>query len=365
MLVHRITDALARFHAHNKYRVIIASILITALFIPGIILIVGNVQPSLEQVLPQSVDEVSTLTSVRDQFSADLIYVVLEADYADDLRSESSVEYMSYLDSLIETEDHVLSVQSIADAVRKDDGSIPVFTSSIKSLLEDPSLSRLISSDGKTAIMIVQTDVGIEHGVVEELLSSIQRDIALAQSLNPGITVSLTGYPVIDKDTFTAIINDFLLITLVAFAVVAFIVYLTFRSFIKMISSLLVVLFSLIWTLGIVGYLGMQITIVSMVAAAMILGLGIDFGIHMVIEFSEHLKKRPVSALKSVFHELLGALTGASLTTAAGFLALLFGVLPAMQTLGIILAIGVLLTLVVSVFILPSYLVVFSGRFRQ
>ena len=44
---------------------------------------------------------------------------------------------------------------------------------------------------------------------------------------------------------------------------------------------------------------------------------------------------------------------GASLTTMAGFLALLFGVLPAMKTLGIILAIGIFTTLIGAIFLLP------------
>jgi len=39
-------------------------------------------------------------------------------------------------------------------------------------------------------------------------------------------------------------------------------------------------------------------------------------------------------------NELLRAMIAASLTTMAGFLALLFGVLPAMKVLGIILSIG-------------------------
>ena len=51
--------------------------------------------------------------------------------------------------------------------------------------------------------------------------------------------------------------------------------------------------------------------------------------------------------------ELLRAMLGASLTTSAGFLALLFGVLPAMKNLGIILALGIIFTLIGAVFLLP------------
>ena len=51
--------------------------------------------------------------------------------------------------------------------------------------------------------------------------------------------------------------------------------------------------------------------------------------------------------------ELLRAMIGASLTTMAGFLALLFGVLPAMKTLGVVLALGIMNTMLAAVFLLP------------
>src|SRR6056297_2934678 len=101
----------------------------------------------------------------------------------------------------------------------------------------------------------------------------------------------------------------------------------------------------------ITGYLGLTITVVSMVAAAMIMGLGIDFGIHFVHGFFENRKtKSSYDSLSEVMQELLRAMVGASFTTIAGFLALLFGVLPAMKTLGIILALGILNTLIGAIF---------------
>jgi len=60
--------------------------------------------------------------------------------------------------------------------------------------------------------------------------------------------------------------------------------------------------------------------------------------------------------------ELLRAMVGASLTTIAGFLALLFGVLPAMKNLGIILALGILTTLVSAIFMLPVLVYLYDTR---
>ena len=63
--------------------------------------------------------------------------------------------------------------------------------------------------------------------------------------------------------------------------------------------------------------------------------------------------------------ELLRAMLGASLTTMAGFLALLFGVLPAMKTLGIILAIGIFTTLIGAIFLLPVVIYLYDRKFVE
>jgi hypothetical protein len=102
-----------------------------------------------------------------------------------------------------------------------------------------------------------------------------------------------------------------------------------------------------------------------MVAAAMIMGLGIDFGIHMVHTYFENRKKHnSEEALEETMTELLRAMLGASLTTTAGFLALLFGVLPAMKTLAVILAMGILNTLLGAIFLLPVIVYLYDKKRR-
>ena len=64
----------------------------------------------------------------------------------------------------------------------------------------------------------------------------------------------------------------------------------------------------------------------------------------------KHSKNKTLEELNK---DLIRALVGSSLTTSAGFLALLAGVLPAMKNLGIVLAIGITVTLITSIFFLP------------
>ena len=95
-----------------------------------------------------------------------------------------------------------------------------------------------------------------------------------------------------------------------------------------------------------------------MVVVIIIMGLGIDFGINYVDSFFEKRKEKGMGSKKAVREtskELYRAMVGASMTTTAGFLALLFGILPAMKTLGIILAMGIVNTLISALFIPPVF----------
>jgi predicted RND superfamily exporter protein len=112
-------------------------------------------------------------------------------------------------------------------------------------------------------------------------------------------------------------------------------------------------------TMGITGYLGITVTVVTMVAAAMILGLGIDFGIHTMHTYAHYHEKHNsrIATIKTL-QELFRAQLAASMTTSAGFLALGLGVLPAMANLGVVLAIGVSTTFITATLLLPAIITI-------
>jgi len=124
---------------------------------------------------------------------------------------------------------------------------------------------------------------------------------------------------------------------------------------------MVVVMVAMMWTAGLIGYLGIVLSSTNIVAAAMIMGLGIDFGIHILHRFYE-LKKK-MSREEALMHTLRGnirATLAASLTTSAGFLALLFGSLPAMKNFGIILSIGIISAMIATIVALPAVIFLYD-----
>ncbi|MFT4244124.1 MAG: MMPL family transporter [Candidatus Woesearchaeota archaeon] len=337
--------------------------IITLLMIPGIVQLVGNVEPSLEKVLPHDLEEIRTMNYVRGEFGVDMVYVLVHID--DGVQDVRDIEYLEYVHALSEkfkTREYVVGVESVSTQLMQfqEMNEFQTFPNSAYEIEEifktHPTIQDFTNYQYSFSIIQLQTTVGSSAQAISTLIESLEEDIALTEKINPGTQAQITGFSAIDYVTFSVIMTDFLLITFVSMGIVGLIVWVTFKSLVRGMLPMLVVMVALIWTMGIVGYLGWTITVVSMVAAAMIMGLGIDFGIHLIQTYFRKREEDLLSAQESisqVVQELLRALIGASLTTMAGFLALLFGVLPAMKMLGGILAIGIFITLIGAVFLLP------------
>ena len=330
-MIDYVAKQLARAQTKNPWSFIIGFILLVLLTIPGIFLLVGNVEASLENVLPSSVESVATMNDARTQYSADMLHIVLYAtDVVVDVREAQAYAYE--IASRLEGTPRIVSVQASFDDSR-------------------------INHDYTLAVIDVQADTGTSTEKISEAIQTLQEAIDASERSNPGVTTAITGFAAIDQATFQTIMSDFLVITGVAMSLILLVVFSLFRSVRFTLIPMASVMVALIATMGVTGYLNITITVVTMVAAAMILGLGIDFGIHTIHSYKEYRKtRRAKSAMKRTVHELFRAQLGASLTTSAGFLALTLGVLPAMANLGIILAIGILFTFFASTMLLPPIL---------
>ncbi len=355
MNIETISEKIVKAQIKFPMLFIFGALLVTLLLIPGTLNLLNNVEPSLEKVLPSEIDEIKNMNNMRSQFGADMMYLLVHTqEPVFDIRTPEFIKYVNILSDDIKTIDFVKDVTSISDYA-KTNNIIPESIQEIKSNVKQNSLSKQYHNDDYSFTIIkIKSDTGASAGTIKSVVDDIKYSIEKYEKINPGSKIEITGFNAIDKATFEVIISDFVIITILSMFIIGIIVFLTFKSFLKGILPLTVVGFSLLWTMSIAGYMNLTITVISMVSAAMIMGLGIDFGIHIVHQYYELRKKKSISkAMIETMKELVRAMIGASFTTMAGFLALLFGVLPAMQTLGIILAIGILNTMFGAILVLP------------
>jgi len=356
-MIEEIAERIVKAQTRKPMYFVLGFVLLTAMIVPGIFSLVSHVEPSLEKVLPTDIEEVRTMNYMRSQFGADMMYLVVYAEGpVFDVRDPRVLDFIDVLSARIRSRDYIVDVNNLADVVKDMNGGIIGDSAiEVKEIIrKTPQAQGFVNNDYSITIIRVKSDTGASATTIRQVVGDIEEDIRNVQHINPGVRVDITGFNAIDKATFEVIMSDFGFITIISMILVGIVVFVTFRSFAKGMLPMIVVIVALLWTMGIVGYMGLTITVVSMVAAAMIMGLGIDFGIHVVHNYYS-LRKRydKFNSLNETMKELLRAMVGASLTTIAGFLALLFGVLPAMKALSIILALGILNTLIGAVLLLP------------
>ncbi|MDA8016656.1 MAG: MMPL family transporter [Thermoanaerobaculia bacterium] len=133
-----------------------------------------------------------------------------------------------------------------------------------------------------------------------------------------------------------------------ALAVVAVVVLVSFRGHpLRSLVAMTPVLLGSLWTLGLWGALGYRIDLLGLAVIPILLGIGIDDGLHAV-----HGSERE-GLVASIRHAGL-AMTLTTLTTSIGFASLLLSSLPGLRTGGFLVAGGVAACLVATLVVLPA-----------
>ena len=159
---------------------------------------------------------------------------------------------------------------------------------------------------------------------------------------------SILEYGVISDDLISSDINDSTLdnlvwLILLAILVVVLLLALAFRSITMVLAPLTALLASLVWTYGAISMAGVKFSVLEIAVAPVVLGLGIDYSIHLQrgYEKAKQNSRSAAEAWARSFVELRVALFLAVVTTVFAFLANSFSPLPPLRSFGITLALGV------------------------
>jgi uncharacterized protein len=180
------------------------------------------------------------------------------------------------------------------------------------------------------------------------------------------VKVGLTGAPVLENEEMSTSQKDITLATVVSLALTVVLLLLAFRGvlnvFAAMVSLLVAISLSFGFATATVGHLN----ILSMVFAVMLIGIGIEYGIQLVLRYQEELRlgKPALEAIQTGLTRNIWAIVMAAATVAAAFLTFVFTDFKGIAELGIIAAGGVAICVAVTFTVLPSMLVLLS-RYRK
>lgn len=199
---------------------------------------------------------------------------------------------------------------------------------------------------------------------IEKPLAYAREAVESAREKHPDLAIALTGRPVIYSDEMEASGQDMTVATLFAIGAVGLMFVLAFRSLVRPALAVLSLVLALCWTIGATTLLIGHLNIFAMVFGVVLVGLGIDFGIHLLAHYRHGLERGlgVRETLVEVYSEIgMGTVLGAVTTAAALSTAALTDFL-GLAELGLICGIGIVFCLVAMLVVFPALLVIVDKR---
>jgi uncharacterized protein len=191
-----------------------------------------------------------------------------------------------------------------------------------------------------------------------DAVQRLRKLVAETQVEVPGLNVGLTGEPVLEYDEMAQSQHDSTLATIISFVLCAFIFIYAYRQTGRPLKATFCLLIGLGYTMGFTTLAVGHLNILTITFAPILIGLAIDFGVHLITRFEEEVQKGrdPKDALETAMvYTGLGILTGA-LTTSGAFLAMAVTSFKGIQEMGLICGAGMAICLIPMMTMLPVLL---------
>jgi len=183
--------------------------------------------------------------------------------------------------------------------------------------------------------------------------------VQLANQLGPNAV--LTGANVVSGFLRKTVLHDAVVAAVLGFLVVGLLLWMDYRRLWDTILTLVPLLVGLVWMLGGMVLMGANMNFMNIFVSTMIIGIGVDYGIHMIHRYRE-LGESSEDELVAGFVETGKAIVLAALSTTVGFGSLSLSHYPGLQSMGKVAILGALSTALVAITLLPAYLLL---RYRK
>ncbi|MEM1124100.1 MAG: MMPL family transporter, partial [Bacteroidota bacterium] len=135
--------------------------------------------------------------------------------------------------------------------------------------------------------------------------------------------------------------------------------FFTFRSWRGVWLPFAVVILSIIWTMGAMGWIGFPMTVVSSCIPVLMIAVSSSYGIHLLHRYYEDIEGRDNTAgVREAFHKIGPAIFMTGITSAVGTATLLVFKVGVIRQFGVTTSIGMLIVLLLSLTFVPAILTV-------
>jgi predicted RND superfamily exporter protein len=336
---------------------------------------------------PEGIPEVEAMQLYSDRFGGGVnfnaLLVETNSGGLDDMKTIEAIYNMS-LQIRQETEEMGtgVTVASIADPIMELAKTLEQFSivdqlgnlTILRDIVNLPDLEEalfdkiaqenLINDDHSKTVILVSIPAGLSIQETERIVDKIN-DIASNTRLpNMGHVFGLTGQDAINVAVSNKLADEQTRSMIIALLFVLAALIIIFNSTAYGVLTIIPISFVLAWEPGFLVALDIPLSVITISIASIMIGIGIDYGIHITQRVREGLAEglSKQEATKNAIEKTGLSLVEAASTTIAGLVAInlplpfLTNVVPALQQFGIIIILMTALSCLAAALILPVFL---------
>ncbi|MBN2168828.1 MAG: RND family transporter [Actinobacteria bacterium] len=376
----KVFGLLAKMSEKKPWLVIAAAVAITVFMALGTSRI--HMDTTNESMVPKDYDSLKALETIEDEFgNVDWQYIIVTADDVTSPRFAKELNDLSIegAEEAGVAKGHLTAIETYLDGMKKMNGSQG--SSSVDYarnpdeglkkldmyLSSDYAKNRLfgeVISEDKTATLIkFQLKPEIKEKDQVKLLESFES--YLGETFDgKGEKVYISGSAAQSRDNSQLMRDESSKLLLIALGFLILILFMTFRRVSDIALPLFIMMISIIWLFGFMGWIGISYTMMSVMIVPLMLGINIAYVIHLLSRYYEEREtgENPYDAVNTSMKTVGVAVFLTALTTVFGFVSFTISDMPPMRDFGILCLLGVVFSFLLAVTMLPAIMVIRDGR---
>lgn len=326
-------------------------------------------QTDTESFVPSDMPALLDLNHLKDVIGGtDTLNLIIKVE------DNADPEVLKWIDRFSEHETqrrYILSASSIVPLVKEyNGGTIPETQDEIEAIYEEiPESQKDRYVYGKN-MLLLNFNIGnavsdIKTAGIEDLTSMILKDIQWMQA-PPGVTVTITGNPVVFIEVLGALTGGRILMTYLGLFLVLGGLLVVYRDWIKALAAIIPMFIVTGWSGLVMKFLQIEYTPMTATMGALIIGIGCEYSVLMMERYFEEKDHGadPLQAIYRTSDSIGAALLASGSTVVGGFAALMISAFPLIKDFGTVTVIDIVLVLIAIFLVFPP-LIVLMDTWRE
>ena len=326
--------------------------------------------------LPDEDPDARLLKKIGENFGGNNMgVIILETD---NIYQTSVLEHIQLLTDTLANIDGITTVSSLTNIINIKGGDYGIEIGKLVDEYEMPESPKdfqilrnnilnnemykgsIVSEDETSTLIIFNLDNNSDVNAIAKNVIRKTKELNLPEKLYYiGSPMLLTYISDLMRDDLTNLLP-------LAFLVIAFILFLSFRSISGVLLPLLIAIIAIVWSLGSMAFLDIKMSMISNNIPIILLAIGSAYTIHVINRINKVSQSKETDVIARALAFVLIPLILAALTTIIGFVSFIFGAyLNMIVDFGIFTALGTLFASLLSIFFVPAILEVVNYKRKK